>query len=116
MHSKYLLSTGDKSLSAEDVALGYKQLMEVERAFRKLESTLSLRPVYHTKSDRIRAHVMLCWLALLLVRVTADESGMSWPKARAELERLHLGEFRHKDGHILQYTESTHAQRNILKK
>jgi len=64
LDGKYLLSTSDKSLSAEDIALGYKQLMEVERAFRTLKSTLSLRPVYHTRSDRIRSHVMLCWLAL----------------------------------------------------
>jgi transposase len=116
LDGKYLLSTSDKSLSAKDVALGYKQLMEVERAFRTLKTTLSLRPVYHTKSDRIRAHVTLCWLALLLVRVTELETGMTWPKVRAELERLHLGKFLHKDGHILQYTEPTHAQRNILKK
>jgi transposase len=90
--------------------------MEVERAFRALKTTLSLRPVYHTNSDRIRAHVMLCWLALLLVRVTEVETDTTWPKARAELERLHFGEFLHKDGRILQYTEPTQAQRKILKK
>lgn len=116
LDGKYLLSTSDKSLSAEDIALGYKQLMEVERAFRTLKSTLSLRPVYHTKDDRIRSHVMLCWLALLLVRVVELETGMTWPKVRAELERLHLGKFWHKDGHILQYTELTKSQRNIFKK
>jgi len=116
LDGKYLLSTSDKSLSAENIALGYKQLMEVERAFRTLKSTLSLRPVYHTRSDRIRAHVLLCWLALLLVRVTELETGMTWPKARAEMERLHLGKFCHKDGHILQYTEPTQTQRIILKK
>ncbi|WP_321414630.1 transposase [uncultured Desulfobacter sp.] len=60
LDGKYLLSTSDKSLSAEDIALGYKQLMEVERAFRTLKSTLSLRPVYHTKDDRIRSHVLCC--------------------------------------------------------
>jgi len=103
LDGKYLLSTIDKSLSAEDLALGYKQLMEVERAFRTLKSTLSLRPVYHTRSDRIRSHVMLCWLALLLVRVT-------------ELECLHLGEFLHKNGRILQYTEPIQDQRKTLKK
>lgn len=116
LDGKYLLSTSDKSLSAEDIALGYKQLMEVERAFRTLKSTLSLRPVYHTKDDRIRSHVMLCWLALLLVRVAELETGMTWPKIRAELERLHLGKFLHKDCHILQYTELTNIQRKILKK
>jgi transposase len=116
LDGKYLLSTSDMSLSAEDVALGYKQLMEVERAFRTLKSTLSLRPVYHTKDDRIRSHVLLCWLALLLVRIVELETGMTWPKVRTELERLHLGKFLHKDGHILQYTELTNIQRNILKK
>ena len=116
LDGKYLLSTSDTSLSAEDIALGYKQLMEVERAFRTLKSTLSLRPVYHTKSERIRSHVMLCWLALLLVRVAEFETGLTWPTVRAELERLHLGKFSYKDGHILQYTEPTQKQRNILKK
>lgn len=116
LDGKYLLSTSDKSLSAEDVALGYKQLMEVERAFRTLKSTLSLRPVYHTKDDRIRSHVLLCWLALLLVRISELETGMTWHRVRSELERLHLGKFLHKDGCILQYTELTQNQRNILKK
>ena len=116
LDGKYLLSTSDKSLSAEDIALGYKQLMEVERAFRTLKSTLSLRPVYHTKDDRIRAHVLLCWLALLLVRITELETGSTWPKVRTELERLHLGEFLHKDGRVLQHTELTRNQRNIFKK
>jgi len=116
LDGKYLLSTSDKTLSAEDVALGYKQLMEVERAFRTLKSTLSLRPVYHTKDDRIRSHVLLCWLALVLVRICELETGMTWPRVRAEMERLHLGKFLHKDSRILQYTELTKNQRNILKK
>jgi transposase len=102
-----LLSTSDKSLSAEDVALGYKQLMEVERAFRTLKSTLSLRPVYHTKDERIRSYVLLCWLALLLVRIAELETGMTWPRVRTEMERLHFGKFLHKDGHVLQYMELT---------
>ena len=115
LDGKYLLSTSDKSLSAEDVALGYKQLIAVEQAFRTLKSTLSLRPVYHTKDDRIRSHVMLCWLALLLIRIAELETGMTWPRVRTEMERLHLGKFSHKDGHILQYTELTTIQRKILK-
>ncbi len=116
LDGKYLLSTSDKSLSAEDIALGYKQLMEVDRAFRTLKSILSRRPVYHTKDDRIRSHVLLCWLALLLVRITELETGLSWPKVRAELEQLHLGEFLHKDGRVLQYTELTQNKRNLFKK
>ena len=116
LDGKYLLSTSDDSIPAEDVALGYKQLYEVERAFRTLKSTLSLRPVYHTKDDRIRSHVLLCWLALLLVRMAELETGLTWDRIRKEMDRLHIGEFLNKDGRILQYTELTQNQRNILKK
>jgi hypothetical protein len=46
LDGKYLLTTTDPSLSAEDVALGYKQLADVERAFGTLKTTLELRPLY----------------------------------------------------------------------
>jgi len=69
LDGKYIISTSDDTLSAEDVALGYKQLLEVERAFRTLKTTLELRPVYHRKDERIRSHVFICFLALLLVRI-----------------------------------------------
>jgi IS4 transposase len=46
---KYLIRTSDDTLSMGDIALGYKQLLEVERAFRTLKTTLELRPVYHRK-------------------------------------------------------------------
>jgi len=116
LDGKYLLSSSDDSLTAEDIALGYKQLYEVERAFRTLKTTLSLRPIYHSKDDRIRSHVLLCWLALLLVRIAELDTGLSWAKIRKEMDRLHIGEFLNKDGRILQYTELTQNQRNILKK
>jgi transposase len=116
LDGKYLLSTSDQHLSAEDIALGYKQLMEVERAFRTLKSTLNLRPIYHCKDDRIRSHVMLCWLALLLVRIAEVESGITWPKIRRKMQQLNLIEFFDKNGRILQHTELTPDQRNILTK
>ena len=37
----------------------------MERVFRDLRDTVDIRPVYHRLADRIRAHVLLCWLALL---------------------------------------------------
>ena len=60
LDGKYLLSSSDESLTAEEIALGYKQLLEVERAFRSLKQTLELRPMYHRKDERIRTHVTLC--------------------------------------------------------
>jgi transposase len=116
LDGKYLLSTSDATLSFEDVALGYKQLMEVERAFRILKTTLELRPLYHRKDERIQAHVLLCYLGLLLVRIAERETGESWDRIRAVMERCHLGEFSSKDGRILQRTELTAGQANILKR
>lgn len=47
LDGKYLLRTSDDTISAEDVALGYKQLLEVEDAFRTMKQSLELRLVYH---------------------------------------------------------------------
>lgn len=116
LDGKYLLSTSDDSLAPEDVALGYKQLMEVERAFRTLKTTLELRPIYHRKDKRIKAHVLLCFLALVLARIAERQTGLTWDKIRSVMERMHLGEFKSKDGRILQRTELTPEQTNILKK
>jgi Transposase DDE domain len=116
LDGKYLLSTSDDSLTPEDVALGYKQLLQVERAFRTLKTTLELRPVHHRKEDRIRSHVLLCWLALHLVPVAEQETGETWDTIRATMDRIHLGEFFGKDGGVLQRTELTQDQQNLLKK
>jgi hypothetical protein len=78
--------------------------MEVERAFRTLKGSLSLRPIYHSKDDRIRSHVRWCWLALLFVSIAEVETQMSWPKIKHAMQRLNLVEFLTKDG-ILQHTE-----------
>jgi len=78
--------------TTEDIALGYK-LLEVKRAFRTLKSSLSLRPFCHSKDDRIRSHELICWLALLLVRIAELETEMTWAAIRRHIQRLHLGEF-----------------------
>jgi hypothetical protein len=114
LDGKFLLRTSDPTLSAEDVALGYKQLLEVERGWRDMKSTLDLRPVYHRLEDRIRAHVLLCWLALLLIRIAETGTGDTWANLRRELQRLHLGTFCGPTGTVRQRTETTHAQRAIL--
>ncbi len=115
LDGKFLLRTSDPSLSAAEVALGYKQLLEVERAWRDMKTTLDLRPVYHHKEPRIRAHVLLCWLALLLVRIAENATGETWRNLRFELEKLHLGRFSGPTGEVAQRTEITPRQAAIFK-
>ena len=116
LDGKYLLRSSDPELSAEDIALGYKQLSEVERGWRDMKQVIDLRPVYHRREDRIRAHVVLCWLALLLIRVMETTCEESWPQLRRELEKLQLGSFQGAAGTFRQRTEITASQRAILGK
>jgi hypothetical protein len=116
LDGKYLLRTSDPHLSAEDIALGYKQLLQVERGWRDMKQVIDLRPVYHRKEDRIRAHVLLCWLALLLTRTIETTCGDTWPSLHHQLERIKLGTFAGPAGTFRQRTEITTPQRAILTK
>ncbi len=111
---KYLLRSSDPTLSAGDIALGYKQLLEVERGWRDMKQVLDLRPVYHRTEERIRAYVLLCWLALLLIRVAETSCAQTWPALRRELQRLHVGTFEGPAGTFRRRTQVTRAQRDIL--
>ena len=115
LDGKFLLRTSDESLSATDIALGYKALYEAERGWRDMKSTIDLRPVHHRREDRIEAHVQLCWLALLLLRVAETETQDTWRNIRNELDRMHLVTLATSAGTVAQRTELTHRQRQILK-
>jgi hypothetical protein len=114
LDGKWLLRCSDPKLPAEDIAAGYKQLLEVERGWRDLKTTLELRPVFHHREDRIRAHVQLCWLALLLIRVAETTTGQTWPVMRRERDRLHAGTFTGQTGTFRQRTELTKPQRDLF--
>jgi hypothetical protein len=114
LDGKYLLRSADPAMTAEDIAAGYKQLLEVERGWRDMKSVLDLRPVFHRLEERIRAHVLLCWLALLLIRVAENQTGQTWPAMRRELQRTCLGTFTGPAGTFRQRTELTRAARDLL--
>jgi hypothetical protein len=113
LDGKYLLRCSDPALCAEDIALGYKQLLEVERGWRDMKSILDLRPVYHRLEDRIRAHVVLCWLALLLIRIAETTTGQTWQNMRRDLNRLHAVTYAGPTGTFRQRTEPTKPQIDI---
>jgi transposase len=116
LDGKFLLSTSDPDISAEDVALGYKNLLEAERSFRDLKGILRLRPVYHRLEERIRAHILICWLALLLIRICERQATDTWRNLRRELERLHLVTLAGAAGQVQQTTRLTPEQRDILQR
>lgn len=114
LDGKYLLRCSDDTLDADEIALGYKGLYEVEEAFRTLKQRLELRPVYHRLEDRIRAHVLLCWLGLVVIRVAENRTGESWQKIRHCLGRMHLGQFAGPHGEAELRTATTPLQKRLL--
>jgi transposase len=66
LEGRYVISTTETSLSALDAVALYKQLTEVERGFRRMKDVLSMRPVYHQVEPRVRAHIFVAALGLLL--------------------------------------------------
>ncbi|MBB1496525.1 IS1634 family transposase, partial [Propioniciclava sp. MC1595] len=114
LDGKYLLSTSDPDLTPEDIALGYKNLLEAERGFRDLKSTLELRPVHHHLEPRIRAHVLLCWLALLLIRVAERSTDLTWRRIAIELGRVHAVTLTGSAGSVVHVTPLNTTQTGIL--
>jgi hypothetical protein len=114
LDGKFLLRTSDESLTPADLAHGYKALYEVERGWRDIKHTIDMRPAYHRREDRIEAHVQLCWLALLLLRVCETETGETWRNLRNQLDRMHLVTLATSEGTVAQRTELTPEQRRIL--
>jgi len=114
LDGKWLLRTSDTTLTPDDLAAAYKQLLQVERGWRDMKGALGLRPVFHYREDRIRAHVQLCWLALLLLRVVENATGDTWRNVRHELDRMHLVTLATADGHVAQRSAVTAKQKTIL--
>jgi hypothetical protein len=66
--------------------------------------------VFHRRDDRIRAHVLICFLALVLVRIAETRTGQTWRAIRAELGQVRQGHFRSHDGEFTQTSQLTSSQ------
>jgi transposase len=69
LEGKYVLTTSEKGFGAKDAVAHYKELMELERGFRSLKDILALRPIYHRVEPRVKAHIFVAALALLVQRL-----------------------------------------------
>ena len=115
LDGKFVVHTNDDTLTAEDLALGYKQQQRVEMAWRSLKSGLRLRPVHHWAVHRIHAHVSVVVLALLVERVMEEACGDTWRNIRDDLKQIKLAQLSSPDGEVFQVTEPRPAARKQLK-
>jgi len=92
---KLVVESSCADLTAEELIGRYKELADIERAFRTLKSTLEIRPMYHWTEKRIRAHVFICVIALQIqryMRHRLSESDLSVERAIQRLQTLKAGE------------------------
>jgi hypothetical protein len=92
LDGKFVLRTST-DLPTEEVALAYKSLWRVERAFRETKSTLDVRPVFHHRDDTTIGHIVGCFLALRLevdLQRRLDERGVDvpWPDLMSDLDQV----------------------------
>ena len=80
-------------LVSNPVVARYKALADIERGFRVLKSEIEIAPVYHRLPERIRAHALVCFMALIVYRVMRQrlklaKSDLSPERALAQLRRI----------------------------
>ncbi len=108
---KWVLQTDMDEMSAEDVALKYKQLWMVEDMFRTAKTLLETRPVYHHQDETIRGHVFCSFLALVLRKELQDRLALEgdkfeWAEILRDLEALQYVEVEHQTKRFLLRTEA----------
>jgi transposase len=99
IEGKYVIATSEKGLSVLDAVVLYKDLTDVESGFRQLKDVMALRPIYHQVEPRVKAHIFVAALALLVQRLLGrrlQEAGVDLSPARAmqALSTVRLVRFR----------------------
>jgi transposase len=86
IEGKYVIMTSEKGLTVLNAVALYKELTDVESEFRQLKDVLAMRPIYHQIEPRVKAHIFVAALALLLQRLLGrrlKEAGVDLSPARA---------------------------------
>ena len=73
----YMLRSNVMDWTPEELWRAYIQLTEAEKAFRIQKSDLRVRPVWHQRADRVRSHILVCFLAYVLWKTLAQMSHMA---------------------------------------
>lgn len=103
-----------EALSASELALQYKHLFSVERAFRSLKSGINLRPFYHWTTNRIKAHVSLCVLYYFVQRYAELKTEKSWDVISKHMKRISATKILLKNGAMIKRSQLTNFQKLVL--
>ena len=119
LEGKYVIQTEELNLSAVQAVEAYKDLSEIERSFRELKDLVEMRPIYHRRPKRVRAHIFIAALAFLLARalekkLKAATVPMSSAQALEALRTMHVVDIRVGTEIRRGVTAGNHQARQIL--
>jgi len=119
LEGKYVIQTEEKDLSPVQAVEAYKDLSEVERSFREIKDLIEMRPIYHHRPKRVRAHIFVAALAFLLARalekkLKAAAVPMSSARALEALRTIHVVDIRVGQEIRRGVTAGNHEARQIL--
>jgi transposase len=119
LEGKYVIQTEEVGLSAVQAVEAYKDLSQVERSFRELKDLVEMRPIYHHRPNRVRAHIFIAALAFLLARalekkLKAAAVPMSSAQALEALRTMHVVDIRVGAEIRRGVTAGNHQARQIL--
>lgn len=85
----YITNIAPEALSNMQVVSYYQELWHVEQAFRMSKTDLQARPIFHYTHDAIKAHVLLCFMALMIGKFLEIKTGLSLRRIRDILWNVH---------------------------
>jgi len=107
----------DVALSAAEICKLYRSKDTVEKDFQTIKSQLDLSPIRHRLDRKVKAHVSICMLSLLVDRLLERRLKRKWTSARAleELHSCHLNEYKFDDQSLFSVTTPDKVQLELLK-
>jgi len=117
---KYLIQTEEQELTPVEAVTAYKELSEVENAFRCLKDVIEMRPIYHREDVRVKGHILVAFLAFILNRaldkkLKAAGSQLSGKSALKALSTIHVVRLQVGDQYHQGVTGGSQRAREVLK-
>lgn len=85
----YCTNISENEISNEQIIAYYHDLWRIEQAFRISKTDLKTRPIFHYEHDAIKAHVLLCFMALMMAKFLETKTGLSIQRVRDILFGVH---------------------------
>lgn len=113
----YVTNIPEKDMTNAEVMGYYHDLWHVEQAFRMSKSDLKARPIFHCTQDSIKAHLLICFVALMMGKYLEIKTGLSIRKIRDqlwEIQEAHVVNRLTGEKYVLKTAETPLLDGNLL--